>query len=104
MAAHATTLPFATEDLPSPSVETDEVLRVAQLAGAALAALRQEHDLSVEKASNWLHVSPTDLVRAEAGHFMEVTRRGRVVDMASVLLLLMASLLEQRKLRLPKPR
>jgi hypothetical protein len=94
------TLPFEMEDIPPRAEDTDAVLRVAQVAGAALKALREGHDITLEKASEWLKVKPAELARAESGHLIEVTRRGRLIDLTSTLLVLMAMILKEEAIRI----
>ena len=87
------TLDFTKEDVP-PEVEGEEqVLHVAHVAGETLRALRKQHHVSAERACQLLKITPAQLSRAEAGNFVEVTRRGRLIDLSSGLLILLAVML-----------
>ena len=75
------TLPFTKEDVPPPvEQDTEAILRIARVAGAALRQLRETHEISTGRAVHLLNVTAEELSRAEGGQLIEVTRRGRVID------------------------
>ena len=82
------TLPFTKEDVPPPvEQDTEAILRIARVAGAALRQLRETHEISTGRAVHLLNVTAEELSRAEGGQLIEVTRRGRLSTILLSMLL-----------------
>jgi hypothetical protein len=83
------TLAFTDEDVPGDD-GINGVLRSARLSGAALREMRDKAGYLPEAVAHLLGLSVNDLLRAEAGQLIEVTRRGQLIDMSSTLLVPLA--------------